>query len=149
MPKKTLATRNPVFGEFINRLLKLRGDLSATMRLLYHTSAERCCLHKYAYNREGDEYECRTGWRQHNGALDQVRADKRGDNDQCPTKDRQQQNRPDDATDDEDDGRVLRIVHKERRGDRRGELSACKETQYSNRNFLKEQCEQRSEYPQD
>ena len=51
-------------------------------------------------------------------------AEKRGDNDQCPTKDRQQQNRPDDATDDEDDGRVLRIVHKERSGDPRGELSA-------------------------
>jgi len=34
MPKKTLATRNPVFGEFISRLLKLRGDLSAIMRVL-------------------------------------------------------------------------------------------------------------------
>ena len=35
MPKSTLATRNPVFGEFISRLLKLRGDLSAIMRVLY------------------------------------------------------------------------------------------------------------------
>jgi hypothetical protein len=34
MPKKTLATRNPVFGEFISRLLKLRSDLSATKRAL-------------------------------------------------------------------------------------------------------------------
>src|SRR5512132_3509136 len=100
MPKKTLATRNPVFGEFISGLLKLRGDLSATnARALYRTSAERCCLHKYAYDRQPDEHECRTGRRQHKGALDQVRADKGRDNDQCPTKDRQQQNRPDDAAD--------------------------------------------------
>ena len=35
IPKSTLATRNPIFGEFISRLLKLRGDLSATMRVLY------------------------------------------------------------------------------------------------------------------
>ncbi len=35
MPKRTLAARNPFFGEFISRLLKLRGDLSATMRELY------------------------------------------------------------------------------------------------------------------
>src|SRR5207249_1285563 len=35
MPKRTLATRSPVLGEFISRLLELRGDLSATMRLLY------------------------------------------------------------------------------------------------------------------
>ena len=35
MPKKTLATRNPVFGELMSRLLKLRSDLSATMRVLY------------------------------------------------------------------------------------------------------------------
>ena len=34
MPKKTLATRNPVLGEFMSGLLKLRGDLSATMRVL-------------------------------------------------------------------------------------------------------------------
>jgi len=31
MPKKTLATRNPVFGEFIRGLLELRGHLSAVM----------------------------------------------------------------------------------------------------------------------
>src|SRR5262245_12647356 len=35
MPKKTLATRNPVFGEFISRLLRLRGDLSAVKRVFY------------------------------------------------------------------------------------------------------------------
>jgi hypothetical protein len=35
MPKRMLATRNPVFGEFISRLSKLRGDLSAIMRALY------------------------------------------------------------------------------------------------------------------
>ena len=35
IPKRTLATRNPIFGEFISRLLKLRDDLSATMRVLY------------------------------------------------------------------------------------------------------------------
>src|SRR4029077_3037858 len=124
MPKSALATRNPVFGEFIGRLLKLRGDLAATMRALYRTSAERCCLHKYAYDREADEHECRTGRRQHKGALNQVRTDKGRNNDQCPTKHSQQQNRPDDAADDEDDGRVLCIVYKERSGDPRGELSA-------------------------
>ncbi len=107
------------------RIVKVvRRFVSKNARALYRTSAERCCLHKYADDREADEHECRTSRRQHDGALDQVRADKRGDNDQCPTKDRQQQNRPDDATDDEDDGRVLCIVHKERSGDRRGELSA-------------------------
>src|SRR6266550_1176757 len=150
IPKKTLATRNPVCGEFISGLLKVaRQFVSHNARALYRTSAERCCLHKYAYDREANEHECRTGRRQHNGTLDQVRADKRGDNDQCPTKDRQQQNCPDNATDDEDDGRVLRVVHKERRGDRRGELSARYETEYSNRDFLNEQCEHRSEYPED
>ena len=35
MPKSTLATRSPVPGEFISRLLKLRGNLSGTMRVLY------------------------------------------------------------------------------------------------------------------
>jgi hypothetical protein len=35
MPKKTLATRNPVLGEFISRLLKLCGDLSGAMHVLY------------------------------------------------------------------------------------------------------------------
>ena len=35
MPKKTLATRNPVFGEFMSGLSKSRGHLSATMRVLY------------------------------------------------------------------------------------------------------------------
>src|SRR5262249_52658696 len=57
MPKSTLATRNPVFGEFISRLLRLRGYLSAIMRALYRTSAERCCLHEYAEDSEPDEYK--------------------------------------------------------------------------------------------
>ena len=35
MPKSTLATRNPVVGEFISRLLRLDGDLSATIHVLY------------------------------------------------------------------------------------------------------------------
>jgi hypothetical protein len=34
MAKITLATRNPVLGEFMSRLLKLRADLSAKMRRL-------------------------------------------------------------------------------------------------------------------
>jgi hypothetical protein len=34
MAKITLATRNPVLGEFMSRLLNLRGDLSAKMRRL-------------------------------------------------------------------------------------------------------------------
>jgi len=33
MPKKTLATRNPIFGEFISRFVKLR-DLLAIVRVL-------------------------------------------------------------------------------------------------------------------
>jgi hypothetical protein len=102
----------------------VRRFVSNDARALYRTSAERCCLHKYAYDREADEHQCRTSRRQQNGALNQVRADKGRDNDQCPTKDRQQQNRPDDAADDEDDRRVLRMVHKKCSGDCRGELSA-------------------------
>ena len=35
MPKKTLATRNPVFGEFISRLLRLPRDLSSLIRVFY------------------------------------------------------------------------------------------------------------------
>jgi hypothetical protein len=34
MAKITLATRNPVLGEFMSRLLNLRSDLSAKMRRL-------------------------------------------------------------------------------------------------------------------
>ena len=34
MPKIMLATRNPVFGEFMSRLLNLRSDLSSVMRRL-------------------------------------------------------------------------------------------------------------------
>jgi hypothetical protein len=35
MPKKTPATRNPVFGEFISRLLRLPRDLSSLIRVFY------------------------------------------------------------------------------------------------------------------
>lgn len=34
-PKRMLAMRNPVLGEFIGRLLMLRGNLSAKMLPLY------------------------------------------------------------------------------------------------------------------
>src|SRR5258707_10125661 len=47
MPKSTLATRSPVPGEFI-RLCKIARPFVSNGRcVLYHTSAERYCLHEY------------------------------------------------------------------------------------------------------
>jgi len=87
-----LATRRPVLGELINRLLKLWAICQQKLANLYRGSAERCRLDNYADDRQPDEHKRRTGRREHDRALinNQVRGGKRGDNDQRPIKHRKQ-----------------------------------------------------------
>ena len=58
MPKRTLATRNPVVGEFMRALLELHSDLSAknSARIGSLTSPERRGLNQHANDREADKH---------------------------------------------------------------------------------------------
>ena len=93
-------------------------------------------------DRKRDEYDGRSGRRKYDRALNQVCADKRGDNDQRPIKQNEQQYCANNSAHQKDEGGVLRVVNKKRGSDRAGKFAACEETENGNRNFLKEQREQ-------
>ncbi len=101
-------------------------------------------MHENADDHKPDEHNCRSGRRKDDRALNQMGADKGGDNDQCPIKQNEQENRPNNSASQKNDGRVLRILNKECSSDRSGKFAARQETENSNRNFLKEQREQSS-----
>ena len=55
-PKRMLATRNPVLGEFIPAIVVTAISLSVKTRaFLYGAPTERCCLHEYTNNGEANE----------------------------------------------------------------------------------------------
>jgi len=101
-------------------------------------------LHEDAEDRKPDEHNRRSGRRKDDGALNQMGANKRGDNDECPIKQDKQEDRPDNSASQKNDGGVLRILNKECSSDRSGKFAARQETENSNRNFLKEQRKQSS-----
>ena len=56
MPKRMLATRNPVLGEFMPAIVVPANPLSVKIRaFLYRASTQRCCLYEYANNGESNE----------------------------------------------------------------------------------------------
>jgi len=101
-------------------------------------------LNQDTKNHEPNEQNGRSGRRKDDRALNQMGADKSGDNDQRPIKQNEQENRPDHSANQKNEGGVLRILNKKCGGDCSGELAAGEETENSNRNLLKEQRKQSS-----
>ena len=71
--------------------------------ILYLAPSQRCCLDEYTDDGKPDEHNGRARRRKHNCALNQVRPDQGGDNDQRPIKQHEQENRADNSTDEKDD----------------------------------------------
>ena len=127
----------------MERFLRLRFDLSAKNDTrLYLPSPQRRHLNQDTNDRKGDEQDGRSGRRKHNRALNQVRTDKRGNNDQRPIKQNEQQYCANNSAHQKDKGGVLRVVNKKSGCDCAGKFAACEETENGNGNFLKEQREQ-------
>jgi hypothetical protein len=127
-------------------LLRLRVDLSAKIaQSLYLPSPEGGRLDEDANDHQHNKHYCRTSRRQHDRALNQVRADQRRDYDERPIKQGEQKNCPDDPARDKNDRGVLSVVDKERSGERIRKVPTSEEAEDGNRNFLEKQREQRSE----